>query len=1092
MAAFAPAALELYGKALPLEIFGGQVSEIAAADLPSGASPSCPDVIFPPGSVRTRPGLASQFTAISGNPTVNYIRTYTDADLVNHMLALDSAGTLWAENTPGTLSSLGKVAYQSGAYADSDTQFGSEFIAISDGQKGIAIPLQYNGTNLDRVSQDGPGTAPSAQDYLPAAASIAAVSSGSGVSISSITRTGKTQTWVYNGGPPNQRSSYTQVFSWNGVEVTTSAAHGLAVGNTTIIAGVTDTTFNGTFQVATVIDSTHFTYSQSFQSASGTTPTSSGGTSTLQGFAAQRLNGVVTANTSAAHGFYTGWYVLISGLPTTAHGGATGTGSQTGGVVTITTATAHGFVVGQTVVISGASDASFNGTYTVSTVPSPTTFTFSAATLTASATGITASSTYNGIFQIASTPSTTSFTYNQVGQNESTTSGGTATIQGNISAGLHSITVSFITRTGYITKPAPPSSFIASGAKLLQVFSIPIGPSNVVGRQIMITPTIVPPAVAGAGNFFHLTTMAINDNVTTSLILDFSDSTLQSGILDEELFALVTLNHAAGVITYAQRMFYWGIQNSINNLVNLSFDGGWSLGTGTGGSDVPLGWTSDATNGAGGSRDQTNIIWQDAFRITGNGNVQAGMITQSAFKDWLGVVFFNPPNEPQQPYSVGFAAMKGGGAAAGVLTFEIFSPSNGSLAKGTLAVTSLTTSMAYYTVSLGTIPTISPDALLRIYADQTLTNTGFVTIDDIYFYPTNQPVIDALYGTFVDDGESIDGVTSLVEAAPNNGERIASCFKLLDNRLYIVKGTHLYWTQDDGQNEPALWPVVEVSSKVGTLSIQGTEVGEGWAIIASREGAYIFGGGEPYKISQEIQPDWATINQDAAETMYVAIDSVNKRVHIGAPTGSATSPNIEFVLDYRGLNTYEEIASHWSVHYSSYSGKIMTIGDARKWSPWHVTANSAALIERTDGTQHLFRGNGAGNGKIYDQLTTQLSDDGVAINGNYQTYFGPMHQEEQMLQVGSSMKLFAYLSGYILGSGVCTVSAIQPGGSVTNLTSNGIVLSATPNYDFETLVNIQSARLSFQISTNAVGAWFQLAKLVPYFNVSPTMAYRGT
>lgn len=45
-------------------------------------------------------------------------------------------------------------------------------------------------------------------------------------------------------------------------------------------------------------------------------------------------------------------------------------------IVTITTTSAHGLSVGQSVTISGVADGSFNGTFTVSSVPSTTTFTY--------------------------------------------------------------------------------------------------------------------------------------------------------------------------------------------------------------------------------------------------------------------------------------------------------------------------------------------------------------------------------------------------------------------------------------------------------------------------------------------------------------------------------------------------------------------------------------------------------------------------------------------------------------------------------------------------------------------------------------------
>ncbi len=63
------------------------------------------------------------------------------------------------------------------------------------------------------------------------------------------------------------------VRSSNVVTITTTAAHGFIVGQTVVIAGVTDVSFNGTFLIATVPSTTTFTYTQA-----GTNATSGGGT----------------------------------------------------------------------------------------------------------------------------------------------------------------------------------------------------------------------------------------------------------------------------------------------------------------------------------------------------------------------------------------------------------------------------------------------------------------------------------------------------------------------------------------------------------------------------------------------------------------------------------------------------------------------------------------------------------------------------------------------------------------------------------------------------------------------------------------------
>src|ERR1700739_1187732 len=94
----------------PLDLFGGLVTDMSAADLPFGVSPDCRDVAFLEGAVKTRPGLVPVFAPIAlaggGNPTVNYLKTYTQPNLANTLLAIDSAGTLWGETTPGVLTQI--------------------------------------------------------------------------------------------------------------------------------------------------------------------------------------------------------------------------------------------------------------------------------------------------------------------------------------------------------------------------------------------------------------------------------------------------------------------------------------------------------------------------------------------------------------------------------------------------------------------------------------------------------------------------------------------------------------------------------------------------------------------------------------------------------------------------------------------------------------------------------------------------------------------------------------------------------------------------------------------------------------------------
>src|SRR5271167_4610769 len=119
----------------PIEIFGGLVSDMAPADLPHGVSPDCQDVIFSSGGVATRPGLQAPFGPLSGNPTVNYVKSYITPNETLRTLAQDSNGNLYKETTPGTLTQIGSGLTLS-AFANSTTLFGREYLATSDGMTG--------------------------------------------------------------------------------------------------------------------------------------------------------------------------------------------------------------------------------------------------------------------------------------------------------------------------------------------------------------------------------------------------------------------------------------------------------------------------------------------------------------------------------------------------------------------------------------------------------------------------------------------------------------------------------------------------------------------------------------------------------------------------------------------------------------------------------------------------------------------------------------------------------------------------------------------------------------------------------------------
>jgi hypothetical protein len=161
---------------VPLDMFGGLVTDVAPPDLPPGVSPDCQDVKFLPGGVSTRPGLVNQFTAINTNPTVNYLKTYIPQSGLLRLLLLDSTGVLWKESSVGILSQVAGGLVPS-SYGKSTSLFTREYLAIGDSKYGIDLPRQFDDTNFDRVSQTGPGAPPSVADEV-VSASIAGSPTG--------------------------------------------------------------------------------------------------------------------------------------------------------------------------------------------------------------------------------------------------------------------------------------------------------------------------------------------------------------------------------------------------------------------------------------------------------------------------------------------------------------------------------------------------------------------------------------------------------------------------------------------------------------------------------------------------------------------------------------------------------------------------------------------------------------------------------------------------------------------------------------------------------------------------------------------------
>lgn len=184
------------------------------------------------------------------------------------------------------------------------------------------------------------------------------------------------------------RANYGISITGSTVTVETDETHGLSIGDTVIIDGVSNPLFDGT-HIVTAITARTFDYTLSYTYPTITTAT--------------RALAQVTYTTAAAHGLspndkvtiagvadtsFNGTYVVLTVLSPTTFTVSTPIGDpaiaaspigavRASNVVTLTTVSPHNITTGDSIVVSGVTDSSFDGTFTVTSTPTTTTLQYS-------------------------------------------------------------------------------------------------------------------------------------------------------------------------------------------------------------------------------------------------------------------------------------------------------------------------------------------------------------------------------------------------------------------------------------------------------------------------------------------------------------------------------------------------------------------------------------------------------------------------------------------------------------------------------------------------------------------------------------------
>ena len=1150
---------------IPLNVFAGYVSYQDPVALPAGASPWCSDVVFQPGGFGSRPCLQRMFATPLGTVTTVYAKSWIDGTSVKRNLVLDSAGNLWAQNVTAATVPTVILTTTPGSYAKSITANGREYVAFSDGLHSTDIPYQLtalaNGTiQIDRVTQDGPGSSPTAISIAYPAVALANTG-------------GSDPTFTIAGLFPTQKVG--NVYTSLGVFYSGGSPSTAPVGSSVTLSGLAGAfaVFNGTYTVIISPDSsgaiqlaTYYTGSQS-GSTTGTMTVNIAGTSLV------RTANAVTAQTTAAHMLQPGYRVQIAGVAA----GVIGTSissivisnEDNPGIATVTTSTPHGLVPGSNVsitgvaaatigtsissivrvaqvvtvvmsagtglspgaivTISGVTPSTFNGIWPVLNVSTTTnpgdTFTFAQVDVDATGSGgdtainwpipnapaptfynvLTAPTAttfqvavdyadgtwtngtvtyaWNGEFYVQTVPSSTTFTYQQYGPNDSAVyaSGQTATPYGQAAPGLHQMQVFFIDRQGGLTAPSPPVNFIANGGQFISVTNIPIGPSpHIVGRAIAFT--------GAQGAFFYYipsppqdngqlvgTATQINDNTTTAAIFDFGDPTLFEALgiskQGNNLANQIVLDGALGFGYYGSRLFAYGQRNVVPNLLNMGFDGGYLPSFST----IPTGWSG------GGAGTLTTGHYGGGWQTS------ATALTQSMYEDYTGA----PIASANDTYT--FRAWL---SAAGTVTATISSVSTSFSATVTLTATGAGFLQGNF--SLAMPASIPSDLILGI------TGSGIV-VDEMSIIFSESPYLTGMFGSYANNPEGFDGVSGPIGPV-NDTHQVLDLFILRDNLYMLTRDPQgrLHQTSQ-GLTEPADWVVTQIGSSSGTVSTFSLTVSQAddatgtgapaWVSWYSANGYMIFGGDEPAKISQEIQrpqgtsfpgapPDLTAINPNALLTVWSLNDPENKVIYLGIPSGVATAPNVIYALTYTGLDSAAAIEGNPPIH-KSLSGNLVATDLGRKWSPYQLPMNGAALLYQTNGqlAVSFFGGNGltpnTSNTNAFGNLYTlnpQLYTDADygAFSPLYTTYGFPDRDTEQQANLGGGQKMISYGQTLMAGVGFGTVSFLY--NTLANtwpIAMSGYLLNQSPlgNLEFGGgQCTAQRFFVQFSVSPNAAGS----------------------
>lgn len=1038
-----------------LSLFSSLYQDMAPTDLPEGLSPDNQDVFYLPGSVSTRPAVQHLLAnPIGGNPDIISVDEYPTPSGDVYTFFLDSVGVLRYRRLDGTVATVGTInaiGAQFKSVSAFDKQwfawFGTSLSSLFSQNPfvGVDVPRYFDGVNVWRVTQDAPGLPPTFSNLQTSAIALTqSSSSGSPLVVTGIRSTGSQSRFV----PPDDYIQF-----WTTLLVTCSTAVPTTwLGQTVALSGLP---LDNVTSKITLVSGNNFTIS--LYSDSSVTLSGLAGSATLTGNYLRRSANIVTAYVGVVKppNFTAGFYAQIGNSSGAAINGPnwtiTAITRDSNGLVTVTISTQLTNLPSGTKLYINATDTtdfppglqtvyqvlSASGGTTVFTISNPT---WGTSGVTTSAGG-TVYQVWSGIFQIQSVALDVTngwfITYFQLGPDialSSTGGTGQAQLQSQVTPGIRNAVLIFESLNGAQTAPSISVQVsVTGGSSLLLAQQILIGPSGTARRIIAFTPAngssyfytapAIVPSVNGLAPVLSIGTI-INDNSTTSAVLDFSDAQLTSSngatqidIQGNNLFNQVVLGPCLGCIEYQGRMAWWGEINNLKNLDNMGFDGGYIAPTGfcnTAGTTVTyISGTPFPTFAAGAKMNINGGIYT-ILSIPFSGSLI--LTTSAGTQSGAAFTIFSPANQgppgwalplsgypvlvpgftpggfalqflpaggtpdsvisqpaafdelgaprflPGRNYMFRFLGQNQGNQVLGVFTLELYSPTFGQQAAAEVPLTVFPTAApGWMTASfVSPMPQTLPSDTLFRLSTSGMPFGAKPTIDELSIIDVAQPVLAQQMRLSYFDNPF--GYDAITGLVGYSGsDSLVGAFEQRGN-LYPLTDKRRLITKNTGNAEPADWPIEEDEADCGLASPCAIDSTAGVAIWVGDQGVQIFSGGNAKKLSQELQPTFDSANWTQRLKIWLAADHVQRLAYIGLPIGGNTKPNLILPVSYRSVDSAYNVPDPQHV---SFSGKLIATDNCRKWTRWNLPMQCGAMarIDATLTPKMVF--GGASFGSLY-------------------------------------------------------------------------------------------------------------------------------